>query len=172
MPGRNVSDMTFEFRNLNLSLQKNSSMNLFKQTLSLILVALGIVSHAQKPEVFSTERGAIGGYDPVAFFKESKPVPGKPELVFHWNDADWHFASQENLELFKANPEEFAPQYGGWCAYGTAAGHKSPTVPETWAVIDSKLYFNYNTAVQKLFNKNQKGLIEQANKNWPAVKKE
>ncbi len=147
-------------------------MSLFKCTLSLIFFALGITVNGQKPEVFSTEQGAIGGYDPVAFFKESKPVQGKPELAFAWNGADWHFATPENLDTFKANPEQYAPQYGGWCAYGTAAGHKSPTVPETWAVIDNKLYFNYNTAVQKLFNKNQKGLIEQANKNWPTVKKE
>lgn len=144
----------------------------FKYTLTLAFVTLAIFAQAQKPEVFSTEAGAIGGYDPVAFFKESKPVLGAKELVFSWNGADWHFASQENLDAFKANPEQYAPQYGGWCAYGTAAGHKSPTVPETWAIIDNKLYFNYNTSVQKLFNKNQKGLIDQANKKWPTVKKE
>lgn len=143
-----------------------------KHTLSIIFVLAAITAMGQKPEVFSTEAGAIAGYDPVAFFRESKPVPGTRELVFNWKGADWHFASAENLEAFKANPEQYAPQYGGWCAYGTAAGHKSPTVPETWAIIDSKLYFNYNTAVQKLFNKNQKGLIEQADKKWPTVKKE
>jgi YHS domain-containing protein len=143
-----------------------------KLILSIVWVVTAMAAMGQKPEVFSTEEGAIGGYDPVAFFKESKPVMGTKELILKWNDAEWHFASQENLEAFKANPEQYAPQFGGWCVYGTAAGHKSPTVPETWAIIDNKLYFNYNTAVQKLFNKNQKGLIEQANKNWPTVKKE
>ena len=143
-----------------------------KRILFFVIISTGFSAQSQKPEVFSTEDGAIAGYDPVAFFTESKPVQGKKELAFSWNGADWHFSSQENLDAFRANPEQYAPQYGGWCAYGTAAGHKSPTVPETWAVIDNKLYFNYNTAVQKLFNKNQKGLIGQANKNWPTVKKE
>ena len=127
---------------------------------------------AQQPEVFSTDAGAIQGYDPVAFFKESKPVPGKKELSYSWNDASWYFSTEENLILFKADPAQYAPQYGGWCAYGTAAGHKSPTQPETWSIVNNKLYFNYNSSVQKLWNKNQKGLIDQADKNWPRVKKE
>jgi YHS domain-containing protein len=147
-------------------------MNSVKTILIILCLSAGMAAQSQKPEVFSTDEGAIAGYDPVAFFKESKPVLGKKELVFSWNGADWHFVSPENLETFRTNPEQYAPQFGGWCVYGTAAGHKSPTVPETWAIIDHKLYFNYNTAVQKLFNKNQKGLIEQANKNWPNVEKE
>ncbi len=146
--------------------------------ISLVIVAFTFTVRAQKiegqnlPEVFSTEQGAIGGYDPVAFFTEHKPVPGKQELMYSWNDANWLFSTQENLDSFKANAEKYAPQFGGYCAYGTASGHKSPTIPETWAIIDNKLYFNYNLPVQKLFNKNQKGLIEQANRNWPVVKKQ
>ena len=124
------------------------------------------------PEVYCTEQGAIAGYDPVAFFTEKKTVLGKPELNHNWNNANWFFSTQENLDAFKADPEKYAPQFGGYCAYGTASGHKSPTIPETWAIIDNKLYFNYNLQVQKLFNKNQKGLIEQANRNWPVVKKQ
>lgn len=130
------------------------------------------VQAQQKPEVFTTEAGAIQGYDPVAFFKESKPVLGTKELVYTWNGAEWHFSTQENLDLFKADPSKYAPQYGGYCAYGTASGHKAPTQPETWTIVDNKLYFNFNTNVQKLWNKNQKGLIDQADKKWPTVIKE
>ncbi len=146
-----------------------------KQSAVSLLVLLITVFSAvaqQQPEVYSTEAGAIQGYDPVAFFKESKPVMGKKEFSWSWNNADWHFSSQENLNLFKADPTAYAPQYGGYCAYGTASGHKSPTQPETWTVVNNKLYFNYNADVQKLWNKNQKGLIEQADKKWPTVKKE
>ena len=139
-------------------------------TLIFSIVFLTVL--AQKPEVFSTEAGAIQGFDPVAFFKESKPVPGKKEFSNSWNSATWYFSSQENLDAFKADPVRYAPQFGGWCAYGTASGHKSATQPETWTIVNDKLYFNYNPSVQKLWNKNQKGLIEQANKNWPTVKKE
>ncbi len=157
---------------------KNEPMKPPVFLLILILFIIAVPTQAQNiegqnlPEVFSTENGAIGGYDPVAFFNESKPVVGNGELTYRWNDATWHFSTQENLEIFKANPEKYAPQYGGYCAYGTASGHKSPTIPETWAIIENKLYFNYNLPVQKLFNKNQKGLIDQANRNWPVVKKQ
>ena len=139
-------------------------------TLIFSIVFLTVL--AQKPEVFSTDAGAIGGYDPVAFFKESKPVVGKKEFSQSWNGAVWYFSTAENLEAFKADPEKFAPQFGGWCAYGTADGHKSPTLPETWTMVDNKLYFNYNKEVQKLWNKNQKGLIDQANRRWPEVRKQ
>lgn len=133
-------------------------------------LAEGQKLEGKNPEVFSTEAGAIGGYDPVAFFTDAKPVMGTTEFTYTWNQAEWHFASADHLEAFKADPEKYAPQYGGYCAYGTAAGHKSPTIVETWAIINNKLYFNYNLPVQKLFNKNQKGLIDQANKNWPRIK--
>ena len=139
----------------------------------LVIIALtSSLAFAQKPEVFSTDAGAIGGYDPVSFFKESKPVVGKKEFSQSWNGAFWYFSTAENLEVFKADPEKFAPQFGGWCAYGTADGHKSPTLPETWTIVDNKLYFNYNKEVQKLWSKNQKGLIDQANRRWPEVRKQ
>ncbi len=140
--------------------------------LGLVFVLGAFATRAQKPEVFSTEEGAIHGYDPVAFFKESKPVMGKKEFNYSWNNASWYFSAQENLDAFKGDPDRYAPQYGGWCAYGTAEGHKSPSQPETWTIVDNRLYFNYNAEVKKLWNKNQKGLIEQANRNWPKVKKE
>ena len=147
-------------------------MNQKRSYLTLIFLMVFVAIFAQKPEVFSTEAGAIQGYDPVAFFKEHKPVMGQKEFTHTWNDATWYFSSKDNMETFKADPIRYAPQFGGWCAYGTASGHKSPTQPETWTIVNDKLYFNYNPSVQKLWNKNQKGLIEQANKNWPMVKRE
>jgi YHS domain-containing protein len=135
-----------------------------------VFVLTTVFAFSQQPEVFSTDAGALQGYDPVAFFKESKPVMGNKEFTCSWKEATWYFSTEENLNLFKADPARYAPQYGGWCAYGTAAGHKSPTQPETWSIVNNKLYFNYNKEVQKLWNKNQKGLIDQADKNWPKVK--
>ena len=141
-----------------------------KEIVLSVVFAFSVLNGLAQTEIFSTEAGAIQGYDPVAFFKESKPVIGKKEFTYSWNGASWYFSIQENLEAFKADPERYAPQYGGWCAYGTAEGHKSPTQPETWTIVDNKLYFNYNLEVKKLWTKNQKGLIEQANRNWPKLK--
>jgi YHS domain-containing protein len=128
--------------------------------------------YAQQPEVFIADGTAIHGYDAVAYFKESKAVKGRKEFSTSWNNATWLFASKENRDTFTADPEKFAPQFGGYCAYGTAEGHKSPTQPDAWTIVGDKLYFNYNKDVQTEWNKNQGALIEKANKNWSEVKKQ
>lgn len=125
---------------------------------------------AQKAEVFSTSDGAIRGYDAVEYFKQGKAIKGNPENVFLWKDAKWYFSSKENLALFKTNPEQYAPQYGGYCAYGLADGHKATTSPDAFTILDGKLYLNYDKAVRQLWNKKQKEYIQTADKNWPGLK--
>lgn len=80
---------------------------------------------AQQSEIFSKHEGAINGYDAVTYFKESKPVKGKKEYTHQWNGTTWYFASQQNLNDFKKQPEKYAPQYGGYCAYGMSNGYKA-----------------------------------------------
>jgi YHS domain-containing protein len=125
---------------------------------------------AQKSEIFKTSDGAIRGYDAVAYFKEGKPVKGDPKFSYTWKDAQWLFSSQKNLDLFKANPDQYAPQYGGYCAYGTSQGHKAPTDPQTFTVVKGKLYLNYNPSVKVMWVKDTIGYITQADKNWPGLK--
>ncbi len=137
-----------------------------------ILVLVTLCSFAQKSEVYSTEGGAIKGYDPVAFFVESKAVKGTEEFTYEWNGATWHFANKKNKETFIANPEKYAPQYGGYCAYGTADGHKAPTETDTWTVDNNKLYFNYNQKVKTLWDKDRASLIKKADEQWPKIKKD
>jgi YHS domain-containing protein len=140
----------------------------------LIIAALALVTaiqvHAQQSEIFAPGGKAIKGYDPVAFFKESKPVKGSDKFQYKWKDATWFFSTSENLEAFKANPEKFAPQYGGYCAYGTSQGHKAPTQTDTWTVANDKLYFNYNDKVKEIWTKDQANLIKTADEKWPEVK--
>jgi YHS domain-containing protein len=138
----------------------------------IVLLLLPLYSFAQTSEVFSNESGAIKGYDPVAFFVDSKAVKGLKEFTYEWNGATWHFATKKNNDLFVANPEKYAPQYGGYCAYGTADGHKAPTETDTWTIVDNKLYFNYNQKVKTLWNKDQAGYIKKADEQWPKIKKD
>lgn len=135
-----------------------------------ILLLFGVSAVAQKSETFVQSGDAIRGYDPVAYFTESKPVKGNEKLVYKWNNANWHFSSQENLDLFKASPEKYAPQYGGYCAYGLSNGYKAPTDADAWTIDNGKLYLNYNKEVRDMWNKERKERIEKANKNWPQVK--
>lgn len=138
-------------------------------TIAAIFIS-SISAYAQSSQVFKTEEGAIRGYDPVAYFKDGKPVKGLKEHTVEWNGASWYFASKENKEQFQADPEKYAPQYGGYCAYGTADGHKAPTQPDAWSIVDNKLYFNYNKKVQADWKKNQEEYIRKADENWPTVK--
>ena len=125
---------------------------------------------AQKSSVFNPAEGAIHGYDPVSYFKENKAVKGDKKYSLTWNSATWYFSSQENLDAFKANPGIYAPQYGGYCAFGMADGHKAPTDPEAWSIVDKKLYLNYSKDVQKEWKKKQPEYIKTADQNWPKLK--
>lgn len=138
-------------------------------TAVLVLFTM-LTTYAQKSEVFAPAGKAIKGYDPVAFFKESKPVMGQDSLTYKWKDATWMFASRKNMEDFKSNPEKYAPQYGGYCAYGTSQGHKAPTETDTWTIVNDKLYFNYNKKVQEMWLKDEKTLIEKADQKWTDIK--
>lgn len=126
--------------------------------------------HAQQSAVFSPGGKAINGYDVVAFFKESKPVMGADSLSYTYKDAQWLFSTSANREAFKASPERYMPQYGGYCAFGTAQGHKAPTKPETWTILGDKLYFNYSLKVKEAWVKDQQAMIGKADKNWPELK--
>jgi len=137
--------------------------------LSAFLV-LTIAAMAQKSEVFIKGDAAIRGYDPVAYFKAGKPVMGSKQFSYQWRGANWYFANQENLNTFKSAPEKYAPQYGGYCAFGLAEGHKAPTEPDAWTIVNGKLYLNYDKAVQSTWSKDRAKYIVTADKNWPTLK--
>ena len=143
-----------------------------KKVITALSIALlsGVSLFAQKSATFIHSGKAIRGYDPVAYFTEGKPANGDDKLVYKWNNADWYFSSQTNLDLFKANPEKYAPQYGGYCAFGLSNGYKAPTDADAWTIENGKLYLNYNLQVREDWNKERKQRIEKADANWPHVK--
>ena len=128
-------------------------------------------ARAEKPEVFAEKGIAIGGYDPVAYFTEKKPVKGNAQFGLQWKGATWHFASAPNRDTFKADPAKYAPQYGGYCAFGTSQGYAVKTEPDAWSVVDGKLYLNYNTQVRQRWQQDTPGFIKAADMNWPGVLK-
>lgn len=110
---------------------------------------------------------ALKGYDAVAYFKEAKPVPGNERYQHSWNGARWLFASEENRDAFARNPEQYAPQYGGYCSYAVSHGYTANGDPEAWKVVDGKLYLNYNREVRQLWEQDIPGNIAKGNGNWP-----
>ena len=112
---------------------------------------------------------AVGGYDPVTYFEESEPVKGEKSISHEWNGAVWRFASTENLERFVADPEAYAPQYGGYCAFAVSKGYTAPSDPKAWAVWEGKLYLNYNKNVREKWQTDVPGNVAKANENWPGL---
>lgn len=107
------------------------------------------------------------GYDVVAYFEQGKPVPGidKHESVF--GGVTWRFANKDHRDKFEANPEKYAPQYGGFCSWGAANGKLFDVDPVNgWAIVDGKLYLNFNADINKTFKKDSAKLIPSADKHW------
>lgn len=113
---------------------------------------------------------AIHAYDPVAYFDEGEPLAGKPEFTADWGGATWQFASAEHRDRFQAMPEKYAPQFGGYCAYGVANHTDVNGDPELWRIVDGKLYFNNNRIAQALWARDVPGHIKEGDANWPDVK--
>ena len=127
------------------------------------------LSAAAEGRVFTRDGLAIGGTDPVAYFTQGEPVEGSPEHQLEWRNATWHFASAEHRQRFEANPEAYAPQYGGWCAWAAARGEAASTVPEAWKIVDDKLYLNYSRWIQWRWERDIPGYIEAADEHWPDI---
>jgi len=111
----------------------------------------------------------LKGYDPVAYFTIGKPVKGEAKFEYKWMDATYRFSNQENLELFKKEPEKYAPQYGSYCAYAVSQGYTAPVDPQAWDMVNGKLYLNYSKSVQKKWREKRDEYITSADKNWPAL---
>lgn len=132
------------------------------------LTAMAFAWQAQAAEKVFVEDGyAIGGWDPVAYFTEGRPVEGKPEFALEHEGATWLFSSAANRDRFAADPQRYAPQYGGFCAYGVSQGYKVSIEPELWTIVDGKLYLNYSPSVQRTWEEDIPGYIAEADERWP-----
>jgi hypothetical protein len=112
---------------------------------------------------------AIEGYDPVAYFVESRPVEGKKEHSFEWQGATWRFASAANRDRFAADPERYAPRYGGYCAWAVSQGYTAGIDPDAWTIHEGKLYLNYDLEVQARWSKDVPGNVAKGDVNWPKL---
>jgi YHS domain-containing protein len=119
---------------------------------------------------YSTPEGvAIQGYDTVAYFTAGQAIPGRAEYSYDWQGVIWQFSSEEHRQLFSADPPSYAPQYGGYCAWAAARDRLVKIDPEVWAIVDGKLYLNYDMKIQLKWEANRAADIEEADDNWPAL---
>lgn len=120
----------------------------------------------------TAEDVAIEGFDTVAYFTVGRPVEGKPEFEYRWQDAKWRFASAEHRDLFASDPEGYAPRYGGHCTGAMSRGVLWTIDPEAWAIVEGRLYLNYRKAAIEGFVENPGPVIEQADANWQRLQEE
>ena len=148
-------------------------MSFIARAFAVLVLVVGAAgaAQAQKAEIFSVNGAAIGGYDPVAYFTENKPVKDSPHYSAEWKGAVWHLQSAANRDAFKAAPEKYAPQYGGYCAFGASEGYAVKTEPDAWSIVGGKLYLNYNTTVRGKWSENKDDRIRRADRNWPEILK-
>lgn len=149
---------------------------LFALGISLLILQNCTEAQIEKrKKEFNTEKNtlAINGYDPVAYFTQSKAIEGSKTYTLVYEGITYYFSNQQNKELFKANPTHYEPQYGGWCAYAMGAnGEKVEVDPETFKITNDKLYLFYNkyfTNTLKSWNKNESSLKAKADANWQKV---
>lgn len=137
---------------------------------ALLGLLLAGTAHASGPVYTGwTSNLAVDGHDVVAYFTEGEPVEGSAEYSIEWNGAEWRFASAEHLERFRADPERYAPAYGGFCAYAVAKDDTWAGDPQHWAIHDGRLYLNYNADVQTRWDADREAYITAADDNWPGV---
>jgi hypothetical protein len=153
-----------------------TSMPILAGVVLALLVALAIQARPASADgvVNSSFLGgvAIEGTDPVAYFTEGRPVEGSNDYEHQWMDATWRFASSENRDAFAAEPERYAPQYGGWCAWAVAHGYTAKIDPEAWSIIDGRLFLNYSKDVQSQWAEDIPGYVAKGDANWPKLEAE
>ncbi|KAA3624927.1 MAG: hypothetical protein DWQ08_09830 [Proteobacteria bacterium] len=141
------------------------------QTLVTMVFALPALVFAAGPEVNVDSNGvAIHGHDPVAYFEQGAAVKGVPEYRHEFQGAVYHFSGAKSRDTFAANPEKYVPEFGGYCAMGTVMGKKLDVDPNSWRIVDGKLYLNVNADVQKRWLSDVEKHIAQAEAKWPELR--
>jgi YHS domain-containing protein len=123
------------------------------------------------PAVNARDGLALKGYDPVAYFIGGQPTKGADQYSFQWKGVTYRFASAENLQRFRTDPEKYLPQYGGYCAYAMSIDRIADIDPGKWAIVNGKLYLNNNLFSQTLWSLNKSGRIASADSNWAVFPK-
>ncbi|MGI9501556.1 MAG: YHS domain-containing (seleno)protein, partial [Geminicoccaceae bacterium] len=130
------------------------------------------------PQYVDESKFAVSGYDVVAYHgleqsavgeRQLEAVPGNASITAEYNGATWAFSTEENRDKFVANPEAYAPQFDGHCAYGVAQGGKVPANPNLWRIVDGKLYLNITPNVVTFWEEDIPGQIDTAYSNWDGL---
>lgn len=141
------------------------------QTVGALALVQYMPAYAGAKPIYTKGRAnlALGGYDPVSYFNTNAPKKGDANYTTQYKGANWNFISQENLDAFLSTPETYEPQYGGYCAYSVSIGKLVKGDPTLWAIVDDRLYVNYNRNVHKRWMARTAVMIERGDAQWPSI---
>ena len=146
---------------------------MFMRGFLVCLLFISLEALASKPPIYSHHhRGAIKGADVVAYYdlqEGEKAIKGSKEITYDWGGTTWRFANEENRQKFIENPEKYVPAYGGYCAFAVSKGFLAPPRPNSWAIVDGKLYLNNNGTSHRIWKKSLEDFLARGEENWPKV---
>lgn len=131
-----------------------------------------VVADTQSPRVLvnkSADGLALQGYDVVAYFTLGKPTKGSKDYTATYQGATYRFSSAANRDAFKADPDRYAPQFGGYCAYAASINKLSPISPDQWEIVDGRLILQHNKRATDAWRKDPAGNLVKADANWPGL---
>lgn len=128
-----------------------------------------LMAQAPAPAVNAEDGVAVRGTDVVAYFTERRAVAGSPAFTHDWRGATWRFASAANRDRFAADPDRYAPAYGGFCAFAVSEGYTAPIDPQAWRIVDGRLFLNYDQAIKRRWERDIPGRVARADANWPRL---
>lgn len=136
----------------------------------VLMVVTGARSQASEPVVLNRHTGlAIDGFDPVAYFVDGRPRAGRPELELRSGGASWRFANEGNMAAFAADPDVYAPRFGGHDPVALVRGAATPGHPQLWLIADDHLYLFYSEDARSAFARDPDAAIEAAERHWPGI---
>ena len=143
-------------------------MKIFRQFTLLIALMISMKALANDPiETGTFNNYAIYGYDTVAYFTQNKAVKGNKKIKYEWRGAEWHFSTEEHKTMFVNDPEKYAPQYGGYCAYAMSDNRLVGIDEDAFTIHDGKLYLNYSNSVMEEWRSNMEQFISEADAFYP-----
>ena len=146
-----------------------SGIALAAVAIALCLAASAVAFAAE--EINLTSDGVIlHGYDSVAYFVERKPIKGSARHKTEYRGAIYWFASAENRAMFEAEPEIYAPAYGGWCSYGVRVGKKFDIDPNAWQIVENRLFVQLDQGTQLVWAKDKNRNIAIADRLWSSIR--
>ena len=141
--------------------------------LTFVLLLLPVAASFAQIDPSAPLRVVLKGHDPVAYFTEGRPVKGSAEFKVDWDGERYLFSNAGNRNKFAANPDRYAPQFGGYCTGTMARGARAEADPEAWIISDGKLYVFGAVKAKEIAEKDPRWLAEKvalAGENWRAKK--